>query len=187
MNMGKRPYRMRARAEATEETRRRIITAMRELAVERFLDDITLEDVAARAGVAARTVIRHFGGRDGLIQAAFAEAESDVASRRDQTPVGDVGVAVEAAFEDYERYGDALIMLLAQERRHPQLLGPLMDAGRRNHWNWIERVFAPRDRLHAAQLIAATDVYVWKLLRRDIGLGPAGARAATLQMVERLV
>jgi AcrR family transcriptional regulator len=187
MNVGKRPYRMRARAEATTETRRRILSAIRELAVERFLDEITLEEVATRAGVATRTVIRHFGGRDALIEAAFAEAEAEVESRRDSTPVGDVKTAVEAAFEDYERYGDALIMLLAQERRHPQLLGPLLELGRRNHWEWVQRVFAPRDAQHAAQLIAATDVYVWKLLRRDLGLARATARAATVQMVERLV
>jgi AcrR family transcriptional regulator len=186
MKVPKRPYRMRARAENAAETGQRIAAAMRELAVERFLDDITLDDVAERAGVATRTVIRRFGGRDGLIEAAFAEASSEVAARRDEIAVGDVGSAVEAVFEDYERYGDALIMALAQERRHPDLLRRRLDIGRRDHWNWVARVFAPRDQLHAAQLIAATDVYVWKLLRRDMRLSLARAKMATAEMVGRL-
>jgi AcrR family transcriptional regulator len=186
MNTEKRPYRMRARAAAAAETHRRILAAMRELAIERFLEEITLEDVAERAGVATRTVIRRFGGRERLVEATVAEAIDQVQARRDETPVGDVEDAVEAVFDDYEANGDALMMMLAQERRHPELLGPLADDGRRLHWQWIERVFTPRDRQQAAQLIAATDVYVWKLLRRDIGLSRARAKAAMAEMVARL-
>lgn len=187
MNMEKRPYRMRARAEAAAETQRRILAAVRELAVERFLDEITLDDVAERAGVATRTVIRRFGGHDGLIRAAVDTANGDVQVRRDETPVGDVADAVQAVFDDYESYGDALMMMLAQESRHPELLRPLADAGRQAHWQWIERVFEPRNRLRAAQLVAATDVYTWKLLRRDLALTRAQAKAAMTDMVERLV
>jgi AcrR family transcriptional regulator len=178
---------MSARAEAAAETRRRILAAIGELAMERFLDEITLDDVAERAGVATRTVIRRFGGRDGLIRAAFAEASDRVQARLDETPVGDVEDAVEAAFEDYERYGDALIMMLAQEGRHRELFGPLLDAGRESHRRWVERVFVPRDELHAVQLVAALDLYVWKLLRRDLGLSRARAKKAMVDMVRRLV
>jgi AcrR family transcriptional regulator len=178
---------MGARATSAAETHRRILAAIGELAVERFVDEITLDDVAERAGVATRTVIRRFGGREGLIEAAFVQASAEVQSRLDETPVGDVEDAVEAAFEDYERHGDALIMMLAQEGRHPELFRPLLDSGRQSHWRWIERVFTPRDRLHAAQLAAVTDVYVWKLLRRDLGLSRARAKKAMTDMVRRLV
>ena len=178
---------MQARAEAAAQTHQRILAAARELAIERFLDDITLDDVAERAGVTTRTVIRRFGGRDGLVKAVIDTGNADVQVRRDETPAGDVEDAIEAVFDEYERYGDALVMMLAQESRHPDLLGPLADDGREVHWRWIDRVFAPRDRRHAAQLIAATDVYVWKLLRRDLGLSRAQAKAAMTEMVERLV
>jgi len=178
---------MGARAAAAADTHRRIVAAMGELAIERFLDDITLDDVAERAGVTTRTVIRRFGGREGLVKAAVDAANADVQVRRDETPEGDMADAVEAVFDDYERYGDALMMMLAQERRHPELLGPLADEGRELHRRWIERVFSPRDELQAAQLVAATDVYVWKLLRRDLGLSRARAKEAMAQMVERLV
>jgi AcrR family transcriptional regulator len=178
---------MGVRAESAAQTRRRILAAIGELVIERFVDEITLDEVAERAGVATRTVIRRFGGRDRLIEAAFAEASAQVQSRLDETPAGDVEDAVEAAFEDYERHGDALIMTLAQERRHPELFRPLLDEGRRSHARWIERVFTPRDRLHAAQLVTVTDVYVWKLLRRDLGLSRARAKKAMTEMVRRLV
>jgi AcrR family transcriptional regulator len=185
--MNKRPYRMQARAAAAAETHRRILEAMRELLSERFLDDITLDEVAARAGVATRTVIRRFGGREGLVESAFAEGSIEVESRRDQVAVGDVEAAVEAVAEDYERYGNALIMMLAQERRHPDLLAPLARQGREDHWRWVTRVFMPRDGLHGAQLIAATDVYVWKLWRRDLGFSRARTRKAMSDMVRRLI
>jgi AcrR family transcriptional regulator len=187
MNRAVRPYEMTARAESAAETSRRIIAALREVAAGRFLEQITLEEVAERAGVATRTIIRKFGGRDGLIEAAFAVGNEDVELRRAETPRGDVEAAVAVIFEDYERHGDALIMLLAQERSHTALLKPLLDSGRKSHSDWVTRVFTPRDRLHAAQLIAATDVYFWKLLRRDLGLSRDAARIATAQMVAKLL
>jgi hypothetical protein len=48
-------------------------------------------------------------------------------------------------------------------------------------------VFSPRDELHTAQLVAVTDVYVWKLLRRDMKLSRARAALALQTMIERLV
>lgn len=177
---------MTARAEAADHTRRRILVAAAELASERFLDDVSLEDVAARAGVAVRTVIRRFGNRANLVEKTIEAANAQVSDRRDETPPGDVTDAVEALFDDYERWGDPLLMVLAQERQHPELK-PLLDGGRAMHRHWIERVFSPRDELHAAQLVAVTDVYVWKLLRRDMKLSRSRAKQALQNMIERLV
>jgi AcrR family transcriptional regulator len=176
---------MTARAEAAERTRDRILAAATELAGERFLDEISLEDIAARAGVATRTVIRRFGNRANLVAAAFDQANAQVSDRRDETLPGDVADAVEALFDDYERWGDALLMLLAQERRHVELK-PLLDEGRELHRKWVERVFLLRDELHRAQLVAVTDVYVWKLLRRDSKLSRSRAALVMLDMIERL-
>ena len=61
---------MGARAQAVEETRRRILDALIALAGERPFAEITLDTVAERAGVSVQTVLRQFGSRDGL----FAEA-----------------------------------------------------------------------------------------------------------------
>lgn len=177
---------MTARSEAADRTRRRILAAATELATERFLDEISLEDIAARAGVAVRTVIRRFGNRARLVEAAIDEANVQVSGRRDETAPGDLVDAVDAVFDDYERWGDPLLMLLAQEPRHAELK-PLLDDGRVAHRQWVERVFSPRDELHAAQLVAVTDVYVWKLFRRDMKLSRVRAKRAMGGMIERLV
>jgi AcrR family transcriptional regulator len=185
-----RPYRMRVRAEAAAETRGRILRAVLELHVERFHDQITLEDIAERAGVTVQTVLRHFGSRDRLVTAAAEQAMSEVLAQRSGAPVGDIEGAVENLLDHYEEWGRSALRLLAQEERVPQLR-VLADAGRAAHYAWVERTFAPflaetSDPLLRAQLIALTDVFVWKLLRLDLGLdrtATASALASTIHAV----
>src|ERR671912_1789472 len=86
----RRPYRMRARAEAAAETGRRILEATIELHRERFFDQISLENIAERAGVTVRTVIRRFGNKQRLIEAAAEEGTRRVTHQRYQAPIGDI-------------------------------------------------------------------------------------------------
>lgn len=67
-----RKYEQRLRAESAEETRRRILDAVTELVREAPTEPISLERVAAAAGVARSTIYGTFGSRAGLLQ-AFAE------------------------------------------------------------------------------------------------------------------
>lgn len=174
----KRPYRMRARAEAAAETGRRILEAVIELHRERFWDQVTLEDIAERAGVTVRTVIRRFGSKERLIEAAAEEGTRQVTHQRYQAPIGDIEGAVKNLVDHYdEGWGDTALRLLAQEERVAAFRS-ITDAGRAIHYEWVERTFAPllakrtgeeRRRL-LAELIAICDVYFWKLLRRDLGL-----------------
>ena len=175
--LNKRPYRMRARAEAAAETGRRILEAVVELHTERFFDQVTLDDVAARAGVTVQTVIRRFGNKERLIEAAAEEGKRQVVRQRDQAPVGDIEGAVKNLVDHYEEWGDSALRLLAQEERVAAFRS-VTEAGRALHYQWVERVFAPllaertgnaRRRL-LAELIAICDVYFWKILRRDVGL-----------------
>jgi AcrR family transcriptional regulator len=82
-----RPYRQTARAEAAEATARRIIRAFSDLLHSQWFDEVTLEEVARLGRVTVRTVIRRFGGKDGLLE-AFVEqfvpsaAVSRIAARR---------------------------------------------------------------------------------------------------------
>ena len=93
-----------------------------------------------------------------------------------RTPVGDVGAAVRVIVDHYERRGDMSLLLLAQEG-HQELMGRITEQGKALHRAWVEEVFGPF--LDAAEdvealtdlLVVATDVYTWKLLRRDRGLG----------------
>lgn len=173
----KRPYRMGARAEAAEETRLRILDAVIGLHMERYYDQISLDDVAERAGVTVQTVLRRFDSKDQLIDVASEVARERVMSQRSEAPVGDIAGVVENLVDHYEEWGDGMLRLLAQEDRVPAFR-KATDAGRTLHYEWVERTFAPllaerageaRERL-LAELVAVCDVYFWKILSRDLGL-----------------
>jgi AcrR family transcriptional regulator len=168
---------MSARAEAAAETGRRILEAVIELHRERFFDQVSLEDIAERAGVTVQTVLRRFGSKERLVEAAAEEANRQVTHQRYEAPIGDIEGAVNNLVEHYEEWGDSALRLLAQEERVPAFRS-ITDAGRALHYEWVERTFGPliaertgeeRWRL-LAELIAICDVYFWKLLRRDLGL-----------------
>jgi AcrR family transcriptional regulator len=188
---------MVARAEAVAATRERIIDAGVELFWERPSDQISLAAVARRAGVTVQTVIRRFGGKEGLIAAGQERERAKWSAQRDQAPVGDVARAVRVLVEHYEAIGDRVLKLLAEEDRIPALR-EYADYGRAFHHDWCARVFAPalgacgkrsavaRERLFA-QLMAICDVYMWKLLRRDAALSRNQTELALLEMLEPLL
>jgi AcrR family transcriptional regulator len=64
-----RPYRMKRRAEAIEETRNQIIWATMQLHAEKGVAATSQADVAARARVAPATVYRHFPTMGALVHA----------------------------------------------------------------------------------------------------------------------
>ncbi|MGH9209233.1 MAG: TetR/AcrR family transcriptional regulator [Acidimicrobiales bacterium] len=181
---------MAARAEAMADVDRRVLDAAAQLVGERWLEEVTLHAVAERAGVTVPTVLRRYGSKDALLEAAGQARHERAVGQRIGVAVGDVAGAVRTVIDHYEEVGDSVIRLLAQEPRVPKLQ-PYMDAGRHEHESWVRRVFEPwltgrppaaADAL-ATRLAAVTDVYVWKLLRRDRGLG----RDATEQHVRGLV
>ncbi|QIG44022.1 TetR/AcrR family transcriptional regulator [Nocardioides anomalus] len=183
-----RPYTMTARAEAAERTRVAVLDALVALALRRRLADLSLDDVAGEAGVSVQTVLRKFGSRDGLVEAALAHALRVVDQER-RAPVGDVSAAVAVVLEHYERLGDGVVLLLAQERDDAQV-ARIVTHGRALHRTWTETVFAPHlppagpGREELVDLLAvATDVYTWQQLRRDRGLD----RATTTARMHRLV
>jgi len=85
------------------------------------------------------------------------------------------------------------VRLMAQEERIPAVR-EMIDSGRAYHRRWVARVFAPlldglapaaRERRHV-ELVVATDLLVWKLLRRDMGLGRNQAERIVAEMVTAL-
>ena len=68
---------MRSRLQQSrDEQRRRILDAARELFGARSFDDVTMADVAERAGVARATVFNHFPGKHALVEAITEEVLS---------------------------------------------------------------------------------------------------------------
>ena len=185
-----RGYRMIARAVSSAATGERILDAALEMFWELPTDQISLDEVARRAGVSVQTVIRRFGGKDGLVAAAAERESAAIRRQRDQAPAGDVTVAVQVLVEHYEVFGDRVLRMLAEQERVPALR-QIVDGGRALHRDWCTRVFAAAlagraptvRRRRLAQLVAICDVYVWKLLRRDAGLS---RRQTELAIVELL-
>jgi len=185
-----RSYRQRERAESTAATRRAILDAAIGLFREEADPDPSLEQVAARAGCSTRSVIRHFGSKQGLLEAAMADAIEEVVEARRVEP-GDVDGAVRLLVDHYERMGDDVVRWLASAERYP-LVRRVTKEGERMHRELIAAAFEPdlrglergERRRRLAALATVTDVYVWHLLRRREGLGRAAAEAEIRNLVE---
>jgi AcrR family transcriptional regulator len=180
-----RPYRQTARADAAAATAERILDATVELFWEGPSTDLALEDVARRAGVSVRTVIRRFGGKQGLLAAATRREAQRVRAQRDEAPPGDLQAAVRVLVDHYEALGERVLRLLAEEHRSPELRA-IADEGRRMHVAWCERLFAPAGERRLAQLVAVCDVYTWKILRHDRGLSRRDTERALVELLEPL-
>lgn len=185
---------MQVRAEAAQKTRERIVDAAVELFLTRWYDEVTLRDVASSSGVALQTVVNHFGSKDQLVADGVERLHAGVETQRGAATPDDLEGALSILVEHYELTGEAAIRALAMEERVPALR-PVLDRGRRFHREWVERIFASAlagspagpDREQAlAARVAALDVYVWKLLRRDVGLSPADTAQVMLDLVAGL-
>jgi AcrR family transcriptional regulator len=184
---------MVARAEATAALRERIVDSTERLFQELASDRFSLEDVSAGAGTTVQTVLRHFGSKDQLLRAAMDRGMNRVRDERMQAPVGDVLGAVSNLVEHYEDLGDMVLRWLAEEERNP-FLREILEHGREFHRQWVELTFAPQleratgatRRRRLGQLVAITDVYVWKLLRRDMQLSRSQTQVAIVELIEAL-
>jgi AcrR family transcriptional regulator len=191
MTAATRSYALGAREVAMRETRERILRSAHDLWRERPLDEVTLADVASGAGVSVQTVLNHFGGKDALLLATAEWMRPQVEAVRDAPP-GDLGAAIRALFDHYEDLGDAVVRWNAEAGRSPAIAEALAGA-RAVHRAWLARVFAGRlpargaARERALDLHhAATDVHVWKLWRRDLGLPRAAAERRMRDLVTAL-
>ena len=170
-------YVMRKRADQTARTREAILTACVTLAYQVPLSAVTLSRVADRAGVSVQTVLRQFGSREQLFDAAYERGLREVSAERPADPEA-FDASFDALVAHYEARGDGVLLLLAQESWEP-LAKAATDRGRALHRDWVRRLFAPQ--VAAASdpealcdaLVVVTDVYAWKLLRRDCGLDVA--------------
>ncbi len=176
-------YKQEARAQRTEANTQEIVqAAIDRIRSARRLSQITLDEVAEKSGITVRTILRRFGSRDGLFEAAFQQLGTEIERARPTTTPGNTLLALRAMLAQYEHAGDLIVRALEEEDQIP-LLHELLKTGRASHRAWLEQVYArhlayvPKEDKEEviAALYAATDVYVWKLLRRDLGLGKRDA------------
>lgn len=184
-----RAYQMGARADAVAATKERITEGAARLFLERGPDDVTLAAIAEAAGVSHQTVLNHYGSKEGVVLGVVEVLSNQTKSARYATEPGDVTSAVGALVGEYERMGDANFRWAVAADRLGELAS-LLDEARATHQAWLEVMFdealptskaARRRAVHA--LHAATDVYTWKLFRRDLRL----SRAETEKLIADLV
>jgi len=181
---------MGRRAKAFGETRQAILDAANEIRDPRT----PLSVIAAKAGVSERTVLRHFGSRDGLVAAAIDEGTRRDEAERFAAPAGDVPSVVACLIAHYETHGDWMMRLLAEEGADQQI-DEILDNGRAVHRRWVREKLGPllddrsrsEQRRRFAQLAAICDVYTWKLLRRDGRLGRAETERSICELIEAVV
>ena len=175
MDMKSRKYDMGTRQQAKTATRDAIVKA----AIDTFMAErsfaITLPAVAERADVTVKTVLRHFGSRDALVEAAWSQAYEEVMAER-TPPSDDPDAALGVLIAHYERRGNIGLAMLAADKNDARAQR-MNSAGRLAHRAWVEDVFGARlpERAETRSrlidvLVVATDVYSWKLLRLDRGL-----------------
>jgi AcrR family transcriptional regulator len=171
-----RPYDMTTRGEGAASTRDKIVRAGADLLRLQRFEDITLAAIARTAGVSHQTVLNHFGTKEGVAGAAADVIMRETEDLRASAVPGDIRGAVRIVIDQYEDSGDSNVRWAMTAERLGSL-APRIDEARAYHQRWLAWVFgdhlpgeeAARRRTVNA-LHAATDVYTWKLLRRDLGL-----------------
>jgi AcrR family transcriptional regulator len=185
---------MEARARRAEATAERILDVSRELFQTHRYEEVTLARVAEAAGVTVPTLIAHFGRKEQLFAAASEAEIRRMIAARDEAPAGDPPGAIRNLIDHYEADGRLLLHALDAENRVASVRA-VTEVGRDYHREWVERVFEPnlrsiwderRERL-TIQLVVATDLLAWKLMRLDMKLSRARVEAAILATVEALI
>lgn len=183
-----RRYQQTLRAQSAVETSERIVAAAERLFSTLPFDRVSLDAVAKAAGVSIPTLQRGFGNKEGLLEAVGARIRSRVEAQR-PPPVADPEAALAQLLAHYEAEGAMVWHWLRQETDVPRL-APLLAEARAFHRAWVEKAFtqalSSTPARHRARkldaLVAATDLYVWKLLRIDLDRSPDDVHATMKAM-----
>ncbi len=182
---------MDGRVRRGERNRQAIVDAALALvAEERTLP--TAQAIAARAGVAKRSVFHHFPDMDGLLaQAADAQAARYWHVLRPPEPGQPLSARIAAAVGQrarlFEGIGAARRVAVLHEAGNPVMAERLQESrsGLRRH---IRRALQPElsrlDRPSQAGIEAMASWEAWEVLRAQQGLTVAAARAAVQSMIE---
>lgn len=185
-----RTYDMTNRAQSASRTRERIVSATEKLLATGSIEDVTLLAIAEGSGVTVQTVLRHMGSRDGCFRAVGERVQQRVWRQRESSAPGDVAGAIAGLMAHYEADGRLVLNLLAQESRDA-FAAEAVGRGRDYHRAWADRCLGPllreRDEQALDALVAATDLYVWKLLRLDLGRSAAESEAVITRLVHAVL
>jgi len=186
-----RTYDMTNRAQQAAQTTQRIAEATEALLTERPIVDVTLQSIAEESGVTVQTVLRHMGSREGCFGVVRQQLGTRVQEQREGSAPGDVEGALAGLLAHYESEGRLVLNLLTQEHGGDPLVVEAAQAGRTYHRAWVQRCFGPCLREQSETtidaLVAATDLYAWKLLRLDLGRSPEATRTVISALVNAVL
>jgi len=189
-----RRYKMGVRAKAAEMTSEEIIRVVGELWMKYSIHEITLQMVAQNTGVAVMTILRKFGSKEGLFDAAIRTDTAGIQDVRKKSQAGNISQAISILMKEYEYAGPAVIRTLAVENDLP-VAAKILTKGRELHKEWCQRIFAqylPASNEKEYQIMlgafyAATDVYKWQLLRNDLGYSEEETERIFIKTVRGIV
>jgi AcrR family transcriptional regulator len=183
----KRNYESTQREQQAAQTAQRIVDAAEDLVREKSLHELTLNDIAATAGVSVQTVIRKYGGREGVLEAMATQVRDRIQVQRRAAPRGDVRGAIDNLLQHYEAEGDLILQLLTQETTSSFATAAARE-GRAFHRAWVQDAFFPSlkapNENDLDSLVMVTDIFAWRLLRRDLGRSLAQTRAVLIKLTE---
>ncbi len=192
----KRQYHQTARAEATERTRRALFDEAQRIFFSGEWGTRSLDEIAAAAGTTKQTLLRHFGSKQGLFDAASAFWRDRAETQRFEAVPGDVPGAVDNLLDHYYEVGPIVLQLLSVEGAGTSKeVDEQAASGRNLHHEWIDLIFGPqlkafspaaRERRRAA-LIALCDVYTWRILALDLGLPRRKVRQTLIESIDRIL
>lgn len=181
-----RKYDMTKRKSGAEKTKERIVKSTEHLLATRSLAEVTLPAIAKGANVTVQTVIRKMGSRDGCLDEVAKLVSERVESQRGHTNPGDVDSALSTLMQHYESESALILNLLEQANNDETFVKMAIERGRIYHRKWVEHSFGSLIEVSSETLdalVAATDIYLYKLLRLDMGR----SFNATKAVINRLV
>jgi AcrR family transcriptional regulator len=190
-NARRRKYELRKRADAMEETRRRITEATVALHGTVGPARTTVAAIAERAGVQRHTVYRHFPTEEDLFAACTAHfwAEHPWPDPREWGGVADPRARLRVALERMYAFYASVEPMLANMLRDAET-EPVVARAVRSYVDFVERVareladaLAPGRSLVAQAVRHAVDFRTWRSLVARGGLRPDEAIALMAAMV----
>ena len=175
MTQQKKSYSANIQIEIKSHTKKRILAAVKTLAMDYWLDEITLFQIADKAKVSIQTLFRHFGSRDQLIRQAVNLISAEILMQHAIPEEVSVQSIVSNLIDYYELNGQWIIRLRSQAERLAEF--DEFQAGWQNsHHRWIEDSFAiylqalttvSKNEL-ADTLFGLTDVHFWYVYHHEL-------------------
>jgi AcrR family transcriptional regulator len=173
--------------------RRRILAAAREIVAERGAEGLSMNALAAAAGVGKGTIFRRFGDRDGLL---YALLDEDTIALQDgflsgPPPLGPGAAAaerLEAFVTAYVRFQLAhLELMLAAQQGHVEAASPVLAAFRVHVAMLVSEIDPALDADVVASLIINTvSAPLIRRLQIDVGTSPEALERAALALLRGL-